>query len=164
MYQLEVKRWLVAHRFRPKDGWQVHVDIDAMERAKGGQHRIGKVEIAAAAETALREMGVVIGAHPVYGRADIVASHPEDGCFVVEVEGESSRQKEQALYSALGQLVLQADGMGHRLMLAIPDEPAWERQLLKIPVHACDILGISCLLVSVRGTREVHINNNVDDG
>ena len=33
MNQLEVKRWLMEHRFPPSEGWYLTVDIDAMERA-----------------------------------------------------------------------------------------------------------------------------------
>ena len=47
VYQLEVKRWLVAYRFPPSRGWQTRVDIDAMERAKGGQHRPDKASVRA---------------------------------------------------------------------------------------------------------------------
>lgn len=155
MYQLEVKRWLVAYRFNPADGWKVHVDVDAMERGNGGQHPDGKAERAAAAEAELRAIGAVVGAHPVYGRADIVAAHPEHGCYVVEVEGHSSRQKEQAVYSALGQLVLQADGRDHFLLLAAPDEPSWEKQLSKIPQHVRDRLNLKCVVVSKDEVREV---------
>ncbi len=154
MYQLEVKRWLVAYRFPPTEGWRVHVDIDAMERAKGGQHKPGKAERARTAESALLSMGATIGAHPEFGRADIVAEHPTNGLFVIEVEGNSSRQKEQAVYSALGQLVLQMQGIKHRFVIAIPDETSWEKQLLKIPKHARVKLGLSCVLVSELGVRE----------
>jgi hypothetical protein len=153
VYQLEVKQWLVAYRFPPSEGWRVRVDIDAMERAKGGQHKPGKAERARVAEAALLSMGVTIGAHPEFGRADIVAEHPKHGLFVVEVEGNSSRQKEQAVYSALGQLVLQMQGTKHGFVLAVPDEQSWERQLLKIPQHARATLGLSCVLVSEQGVR-----------
>lgn len=155
MYQLEVKQWLVSYRFPPSEGWSVCVDIDAMERAKGGQHKPGKAERARVAEAALLSMGVTIGAHPEFGRADIVAEHPNHGLFVVEVEGNSSRQKEQAVYSALGQLVLQMQGRKHGFVLAVPDEPLWEKQLMKIPKHACATLGLSCVLVSSQGVRAV---------
>ena len=154
MYQLEVKRWLVTYRFPPSEGWIVHCDIDAMERANGGQHKPDKAERARIAEASLREMGVKIGPHPLFGRADIVAEHPSHGLFVVEVEGDSSRQKEQALYSALGQLVLQMDGSLHAFMLAVPDEPAWERQFLKISPYARSLLKMTCVLVSANGVRQ----------
>ncbi len=98
-------------------------------------------------------MGVTIGAHPKFGRADIVAEHPKQGLFIVEVEGNSSRQKEQAVYSALGQLVLQMQGTKHSFVLAVPDELSWEKQLLKIPQHARARLGLSCVLVSEQGVR-----------
>ncbi|MDE1953299.1 MAG: hypothetical protein KGL51_04890 [Betaproteobacteria bacterium] len=155
MYQLEVKRWLVTYRFPPSEGWSVRVDIDAMERAKGGQHKQGKAERAGIAEAALLSLGVTIGAHPEFGRADIVAEHPKNGLFVIEVEGNSSRQKEQAVYSALGQLVLQMNGVKHHFVLAVPDEAPWKKQLLKIPQHAQKILGLSCVLVSEQGVRAV---------
>ena len=154
VYQLEVKRWLVAYRFSPSAGWKVRVDIDAMERAKGGQHKPDKAKRARAAEDALVSMGATIGAHADFGRADIVAEHPKNGLFIVEVEGASSRQKEQAVYSALGQLVLQMHGRKHGFVLAVPDEASWEKQLQKIPSHARATLGLSCVLVSERGVRE----------
>jgi len=99
-------------------------------------------------------MGAVFGAHPEFGRADIVAEHPTKGLFIVEVEGKSSRQKEQAVYSALGQLVLQMHGKVRQFILAVPDDPTWEKQIKKIPVHARTTLGLSCLLVSEHGVRE----------
>jgi hypothetical protein len=154
VYQLEVKRWLVAYRFPPGEGWRVRVDIDAMERANGGQHASDKAARADVAERALVALGVSVGAHPTFGRADIVAEHKDHGVVVVEVEGTSSRQKEQAVYSALGQLVLQMQGEKHSFVLAVPDEPAWEKQLRKIPAHARSTLELSCVLVSEHGVRE----------
>ena len=153
MYQLEVKQWLVSYRFPPSEDWRVWVDVDAMERAKGGQHKPEKAGRARVAEAALLSMGVTIGAHPEFGRADIVAEHPKHGLFVVEVEGNSSRQKEQAMYSAVGQLVLQMQGTNHGFVFAVPDEPSWEKQLLKIQQHARTTLGLSCVLVSEQGVR-----------
>ena len=125
-----------------------------MERAKGGHHKPDKARRARAAEDALVSMGATIGAHANFGRADIVAEHPKNGLFVVEVEGESSRQKEQAVYSALGQLVLQMQNRKYGFVLAVPDEASWEKQLQKIPPHARATLGLSCLLVSEHGVRE----------
>ena len=154
MYQLEIKHWLIAYRFPPQAGWKVTVDIDAMERAKGGQHGPDKAERARIAESGLVGLGVTIGAHREFGRADVVAEHPNEGLFIVEVEGTFSRQQEQAVYSALGQLVLQMQGSKHHFVLAVPDEPTWERQIQKIPAHACQALGLTCLLVSERGVRE----------
>jgi hypothetical protein len=106
MYQLEVKRWLVGYFFPAAEGWDVTVDIDSMERGEAGQHPPEKKAIAAECETWLRDQGVKIVKHPLYGRADLVATKEGRGTFVIEVEGDSSRQKEQAMYSALGQIVL----------------------------------------------------------
>ena len=155
VYQLEVKRWLVTYRFPPRDGWSVRVDIDPMERAKGGQHKPEKAERARVAESSLLSIGATIGAHPEFGRVDIVAEHSKHGLFIVEVEGTSSRQKEQAVYSALGQLVLQMHGQKHGFMLAVPDEVSWEKQIQKIPKFARETLGLSCILVSEHGVREL---------
>lgn len=155
MYQLEVKRWLVEHRFHPKDGWRVQVDVDAMERANGGTHRPDKAERAKVAEAALVAIGALVGGHPEHGRVDIVAEHPLHGCCLVEVEGLSSKQKEQAVYSALGQLLLLMGEGEHGFVIAVPDQPAWERQLVKIPVHVKKLLRLSCLLVSPEGVRDL---------
>lgn len=154
MYQLEVKRWLVEHRFHPREGWEVTVDVDAMERARGGQHPEDKKARARSAEAALVHLGATVGAHPVFGRADVVAEHPAHGLYLVEVEGTSSRQSEQAMYSALGQSVLLMRGGAEKYLLAVPDEPKWERQLRKIPSFALERLGLRCVLVSKGGVRE----------
>ncbi len=46
MYQVEVKRYLIEHRFHPENGWNVTVDLDPMEMGKGGQNPPEKREIA----------------------------------------------------------------------------------------------------------------------
>ena len=154
MFQIEVKRWLVNYRFPPSGGWRVTVDIDSMERANGGTHAEGKAERAREAEKALIELGARIGKHPVFGRADVVAEHQEHGLWLVEVEGQSSKQKEQAMYSALGQLVLQMNGDPFHAAVAVPNEPAWEKQLIKVPHHARRVLGLTCILVSSDGCSD----------
>jgi hypothetical protein len=153
MYQIEVKQRLVEFRFPPAQGWRVTVDIDAMERANGGSHPEDKAVRARAAEEALRALGARIEKHRVFGRADVVAEHEEHGLWLVEVEGQSSKQKEQAMYSALGQLVLQMRGDPFHAGIAVPDEPAWQMQLSKVPHHARSLLGLSCMLVSSSGWR-----------
>ena len=136
MNQLEVKRYLVEHQFPFIDGWEVSVDVDAMERGQGGQHPPDKPDRARRAEAWLENEGVRIGAHPEFGRADLVAAKPGVGTVVVVVEGDSANQPEQALYSALGQAVLSMKAVGDtRYALAVPDAPAWERQLAKSPAH-----------------------------
>jgi len=155
MYQLEVKRWLIEYLFNPSTGWVVYVDIDAMEQARGGNHPEDKKERVAIAETRLIDLGVRIGAHPVFGRADIVAQHPAKGDVVIEVEGRSSRQREQAVYSALGQIFLQMTGGRQKFALAVPDIPEWEQQLQKIQSHVKTLTGLSCLLVSPNGVRQI---------
>jgi hypothetical protein len=156
MYQLEVKKWLVAHRFSPSAGWDVTIDIDAMERANGGRHPDGKREIAIECEASLRESGCRISAHELYGRADLVAKSPE-ATFVVEVEGDSSRQTEQAMYSAIGQIVLSMRSALRDVnyAIAVPDSPKWERHVSKVPKHVCDLLRLKIFMVSPHGVREL---------
>jgi hypothetical protein len=157
MYQLELKKWLVAYRFPVFEGWDVTVDIDSMERGAAGQHPPEKKAIAAECEEWLRQQGVKIVPHPVYGRADLVATKEGLGTFVVEVEGDSSRQKEQAMYSALGQIVLSMDDPSPTIAycLAVPDTTRWEAQLSKIPRRVQELLRLSLFLVSSTGVRQL---------
>ncbi|KZD14999.1 MAG: hypothetical protein AO396_07055 [Candidatus Fermentibacter daniensis] len=156
MHQIEVKRWLVEHLFRPSDGWSVVVDVDGMEKGKGGQHSQGKGEIATEQITWMKVHGVTVGSHPVYGRTDIVAEHVVHGVYLLEVEGDTSKQKEQAMYSALGQAILMMDQENSTATfgLAVPDDAAWETHISKIPSRICDLLGLKLWLVSKKGVRE----------
>lgn len=159
MYQLEVKRWLVAYCIPPADGWDVTVDSDAMELGIGEQHPPDKKAVAAECEEWLREQRVRIVRHPLYGRADLVASKESAGTFVVEVEGDSSRQKERALYLALGQAVLSMGDASTEITygLAVPDDSdgKWERQLTKVPARIRDLLRLQLLLVSKSEVRKL---------
>lgn len=157
MYQIEVKAALVEHCFHPGKGWSVTVDLDSMERAKGGQHPPDKKERAAKAELALRALGVTIGAHSRFGRADMVAIHPEYGTIVLEVEGDSSRQREQAMYSALGQamLVMHSFDAGVVYGIAVPDRDDWLRQVSKIPAAVAERLCLQVFAVGVESVRSL---------
>jgi hypothetical protein len=157
MYQLQVKRWLVFHKFPVADGWDVTIDIDSMERGEKGQHPPDKRQIAAECETWLRTQSVKIVAHPLYGRADLVAAKEGVGTLVVEIEGDSSRQKEQAMYSALGQVVLSMGDPSTQITyaLAVPDSEQWERQLKKVPNRIRELLRLQLWLVSETGVRSM---------
>lgn len=126
-----------------------------MERGVGGQHPEGKREIAERCENWFKAQGIRLGAHPTYKRADIVAEHRNKGTFVLEVEGKSSRQREQAVYSALGQTLLSMTRFDEsiRYGVAVPDLPEWERQLNKVPNQVRQRLGLYLLLVSSDGVR-----------
>jgi hypothetical protein len=154
MYQLEVKRWLVHHRYRPSDGWLVHVHVDEMERANGGKQAEGKLERARAAESELKALGVILDRHPEFGPTDIVAEHPKHGIVFIEVEGESVTQKQQALYSALGQLAIQMNGEERKYVIAFPDDRKWAAQANKITQFVRSMLTLSCVLVSANGVRD----------
>src|SRR2546422_2499013 len=100
LYQLEVKLGLARFPFQKAAGWRITMHIDPMEGGRGGKHSRGKVRRANEAMRQLRSRGVVIGMHKLFGPVDVVAEHPEKGTRLVEVEGESARQREQALYSS----------------------------------------------------------------
>ena len=157
MYQLEVKYNLIRHRFPPSEGWEVTVDIDAMERAKGPQHKADKKEKVTKAESSLIQLGAIIGSHKVHGRVDVSASHPSKGNCLIEVEGQSSKQKEQAMYSAIGQTILMMNrhSKKYTYAIAVPDTTEWERQILKIPERVKTLLSLKCFMVSQDGVREI---------
>src|SRR5438132_146370 len=135
MYQLEVKLGLARSAFPPGSGWRLTMHIDPMERGIGGKHPPGKVKRVNAALRELLELGVVIGTHKQFGPVDVVADHEDGALRLIEVEGESGRQREQALYSSLGQLFLSmrlwSDAVGYGI--AVPDMREWVRQVRKIP-------------------------------
>ena len=133
------------------------VDIDAMERAKGPQHKPDKKKKVAKAESLLIQLGAIIGSHKLHGRVDVSASHPSKGNYFIEVEGQSSKQKEQAMYSAIGQTILMMDTHNSKdtYALAVPDTPEWERQMLKIPDRVKTLLCLKCFMVSQDGVREI---------
>lgn len=157
MYQLEVKALLVSGLFNPEDGWEVSVDVDGMERACGGRHPEGKMEATQGALRSLKCMGASIGADEEYGRADIVARHPDKGTYVIECEGDTSRQREQSMYSALGQILLSMNNESRlvRYALALPDDPKWEKQVLKIPSRLYSALGLEVYMVSRTGVSKL---------
>jgi hypothetical protein len=157
VYQIEMKAAVIEQRFPKSAGWRVTVDVDAMERGHGGVHPEDKKTRALAAMARLEMVGATIGAHREYGRADIVAEHDSHGVVVVEVEGSSTRQKEQAMYAALGQLLLQMKTGNPRVsyMLAVPDETPWRFQVSKIPERVRHELNLGILLVSVNRVEEL---------
>lgn len=157
MYQVEVKKALVRHLFPPVDGWAVTIDLDAMEMGKGPQNSQEKRLVAERVRRWFEKNGVTLEAHKVFGRADIVASHRKRGTVVLEVEGDSSRQPEQAFYSALGQVVLSMRGFAGtiRYGIAVPDTQLWRRQLAKIPRAVRKRLRLELVFVSPRSVTVV---------
>ena len=137
LYQLEVKLGLARFPFQKAAGWRITMHIDPMERARGGKHSRGKVKRANEALRHLQDLGVILGTHDLFGPVDVVAEHHEKGTRLVEVEGESGRQREQALYSSLGQLLLSMKVWNDNLAygIAVPDTREWWRQLEKIPLE-----------------------------
>jgi len=154
MYQIEVKRHLIEKRFNPSDGWVVTVDLDAMEMGKGPYNTQHKRDSALIHRQWMENNGITIHAHKKFGRADVVATHSNHGTVLVECEGDTRKQKEQAIYSALGQLLLQMDGEARRYGLAVPNSSEWEIQVNKIPNHVKKMLNLTIYLVSDPGVKE----------
>lgn len=155
MYQIEVKRYLVESQFNPSDGWSVTMHLDPMELANGGKHPRDKKSRAEICQKWLREKGVNLSKHDVYGPADLVATHKEHGTHIVEVEGDSSKQAEQSLYSAFGQIstVMGDFTSGISFGIAFPDLPKWQRQVMKIPSEVRSRLKLNVWLVSSQSAR-----------
>ena len=150
MNQIEVKYHIIEKLFLPSVGWSVTVDLDPMEMGKGKQNPDGKRALAQTYRKLLENIGVHIGADERFGRADIVARHPEKGCFIIECEGDTRKQKEQAMYSALGQilLIMSAQDAETHYGLAFPNSDEWRKQLSKIPKTVCQKLNLKLYLVS----------------
>ncbi len=88
--------------------------------------------------------------------ADLVAKKPGTVTNVIEVEGDSTKQMEQALYSAIGQVVLLMKEAGQtRYGIAVPNVPKWERQLAKIPTYVRNQLSLALWLVGKTQVRKL---------
>jgi hypothetical protein len=163
IYQIEVKLNLVRHAFHPASGWRVNVHLDPMELAHGGKHRDGKAERASAAARALDELGAKLGIDDRFGRADVVASHATEGLHLIEVEGDSSRQAEQAIYSCLGQVLLTMQAWGGHLHygIAVPDSAKWRHQLAKIPQAVRRRLDMDLYFVDTKGLVKIPPDEDV---
>ncbi|NWF77801.1 MAG: hypothetical protein HXY36_04330 [Chloroflexi bacterium] len=157
MNQIEVKYHIIEKRFHPSDGWNVTVDLDPMEMGKGRQNAGQKGALAQTYRKRLEDIGVRIGADKEFGRTDIVARHPEKGCFIIECEGDTRKQKEQAMYSALGQLLVKMFAGYARTCygLAVPKSNGWRKQLSKIPKTVCQRLNLKLYLVSGSAVQEL---------
>ncbi len=154
MYKLEVKRWLVEYKFPPKDGWEVTVKIHPMERAIGNQHKPDKKERVKVAEDALISMQASICPNTKYGQ-DILAKHPRYGSYIGVVEGISSKQKKQAIYSALGKLILHMKNNKYIHFIGVPDDALWAKELYNIPLYVRNNISLICFLVSEERVRQI---------
>jgi hypothetical protein len=124
-----------------------------MELARGGHHPPDKAERAATAERALRDLGASVGVHERFGRVDFVADQQGGLRHFIEVEGDSRKQPEQAMYSCLGQVVvaMKSWGPSDRYGIAVPDSPGWLRQLAKIPVEVRQRLSLDLYMARADG-------------
>jgi len=165
LYQLEVKLGLARVAFPPGSGWQLTMHIDPMERGVGGKHTPGKMKRVNAALRELRKLGVIIGTHKQFGPVDVIADHEKGGLRLIEVEGESGKQREQALYSSLGQLLLSmklwSDDVGYGI--AVPDTREWVRQVRKIPTDLTKRLHLSRYLVGLNSVTRIEPGEEIAD-
>lgn len=154
MHQIAVKRHLIEQRFHPNSGWQVTVDLDVMELGKGVQNAEEKRRTAEHHRKWMQDNGVTVHIHKTGRRTDILASHHIHGIYVIECEGDTSKQREQALYSALGQILLQMDDLTRRFAIAFPDSEAWTKQVLKLPKAVRDALRLTVFMVATNHVKE----------
>ena len=96
MYQIEVKRFLVEHTFPTADGWNVTIDVDAMEMGLGNQNPQEKRDIAAECDAWLRANDVTIGAHEIHGRIDLAAERNGQH-YLIEVDYMSGGCKKRSM-------------------------------------------------------------------
>jgi hypothetical protein len=143
--QVEVKRWVIQHRFHPANGWHVTTHIDPSEKQFASWP---------GCQQWFTQNGVAMSAHTVFGPADIVAVLGQQ-TYIVEVEGDTSKQQSDALYDALGQLLVVMHGppVGRVYALAFPDSPQWQHQLEKLSGWLRQTLSLERWLVSVSGVR-----------
>src|SRR5438034_5042037 len=165
LYQLEVKLGLARFPFQKAAGWRVTVHVDPMELGSGGKQSRGKAKRATEALHQLRSLGVTIGSHKLFGPVDVVAEHDRGALRLVEVEGESGRQREQALYSSLGQLLLSMKIWGDDIAygIAVPDTREWWRQLEKIPLELTKRLHLWRYSVGVNSCTSIEPGIDIPD-
>jgi hypothetical protein len=165
LYQLEIKLGLARFVFPPNQGWRLSIHVDPMEIGKGPQQKRGKTGRARRALKQLREMGVTIGTHKLFGRVDLVAEHHHEPVHLVEVEGESRRQRDQALYSSLGQVLLSMKSWSSSFAygIAVPDTRQWVQQLQRIPTEVTERLRLWRYLVQANAVSIVEPGTDIPD-
>jgi hypothetical protein len=165
LYELEVKLGLARSAFPAASGWRLTMHVDPMEKGKGGKHPLGKVKRVNAALRELRKLGVVIGTHKQFGPVDVVADHERGALRLIEVAGESGKQREQALYSSLAQVLLSmrlwSDDVGYGI--AVPDTREWVRQVRKIPTDLTKRLHLWRYLVGLNSVSIAEPGTEIPD-
>jgi hypothetical protein len=158
MYQVEVKRTLVERLFPPSERWAVVVHLDPMELAQGGTHTPGKAEVAQRCLQWFSANHVSVEVDAEYGKADLVARHPDRGTFVIEVEAESRRIRTQAFYSALGQTLVRKYGEmpSAKYGIAVPASDEWKALLGRVPRRLFQDLEIEVFLVSSKDVTNLY--------
>lgn len=155
MDQIEVKQKLAELRFPPAGGWRLSVHLDGMERCSGENHPVRRREAANRCIGWFDTNGVMIRGDEQLGKADFVARHDNGDFYLIEVEGDSSRQPDQAMYSALGQLLIRRYlAPDARIGIAVPDSEKWRRQLGRLPAKLLEDLGLHLFFVGEDSVQE----------
>ncbi len=145
----------MARRLRPADGWAVVVNFDVQERGKGNRPSLEKQATYAAVQDALLSDGATIGRDRDYATADLVARHARKReLWIVEVEGHSTGQPGDKVYSAVGQLLTRMRaGSGAKYGLAVHAE--LRTTALKIPTQVRKLLDITIFVVAADRIEEI---------
>ncbi|WP_292471444.1 hypothetical protein [Methanolobus sp.] len=177
MFQPRVKLEFVRRYCPPDKGWKVFVDIDASEEGRTGgfrnslearERQTQMKEDASKVREEFRQLGVAVGGNranwysannlpELEGDRDIVAFNSEKGlCIIAEAEGASSRQPEQKLYKAIGQIVMAVSNCNlenweQRFFLIVHGEQI-SKHLKK--ASALEILGVAAISLNKEPTRD----------
>jgi hypothetical protein len=152
-YQIEVKRYLLDHKI---DLWDdVVVDIDAEELGKDDLFK--KLQ----SDESIRCLNDFIGVNEY--RTDIKATdRATKEKYFIEVEGFSSKQQDQAFYSALSQIILRIENNGvNKYGIAVPFTNSWIKQISKISTYIRSTLKIHLFLVDKNNVIEIQPNEDI---
>lgn len=128
------------------------VHLDPMEMGKGPQQskNYKKINVSRDCIAWFKKESILIDKATGSGKIDLVAKKTDGHIYYIEVEGDSSKQTEQAVYSALGQLIFKMKQFDKKVTYAIaaPNSDTWKANLIKIPIEVCAKLNITRYLVA----------------
>lgn len=148
-YQIEIKKYLVNHKRKHKLWKDIIVDIDAEEVGKDDSLKKSQ------SDECVLHLNAFKGVNEY--RTDIKATDIlTKKNYYIEVEGFSSKQQEQAFYSALSQIILRMKNKSDNIYgIAVPNTESWIKQVSKISKYIRSILNIHLFLVDKKDVIEV---------